>query len=78
MYTTPVQSGQYKLNSVLSLAGMKVRNISFFLTSDVSHVDLFLIFESMHFLLQLRFICLLPYVMLPLIASPINVPVVHY
>ncbi|XP_028306813.1 FYVE, RhoGEF and PH domain-containing protein 6 isoform X2 [Gouania willdenowi] len=24
MYTTPVQSGQYKLNSVLSLAGMKV------------------------------------------------------
>jgi len=25
MYTTPVQSGQYKLNSVLSLAGMKVR-----------------------------------------------------
>lgn len=26
MYTTPVQSGQYKLNSVLSLAGMKVRN----------------------------------------------------
>ena len=26
MYTTPVQSAQYKLNSVLSLAGMKVRN----------------------------------------------------
>jgi len=26
MYTTPVQSGQYKLNSVLSLAGMKVRD----------------------------------------------------
>lgn len=24
MYTTPVQSAQYKLNSVLSLAGMKV------------------------------------------------------
>uniref|UniRef100_A0A8C6LH36 FYVE, RhoGEF and PH domain containing 6 n=1 Tax=Nothobranchius furzeri TaxID=105023 RepID=A0A8C6LH36_NOTFU len=28
MYTTPVQSAQYKLNSVLSLAGMKVRNPS--------------------------------------------------
>lgn len=26
MYTTPVQSAQYKLNSVLSLAGMKVRH----------------------------------------------------
>lgn len=26
MYTTPVQSAQYKLNSVLSLAGMKVRD----------------------------------------------------
>lgn len=30
MYTTPVQSGQYKLNSVLSLAGMKVRGLLFF------------------------------------------------
>lgn len=27
MYTTPVQSGQYKFNSVLSLAGMKVGSV---------------------------------------------------
>lgn len=33
MYTTPVQSAQYKLNSVLSLAGMKVRDGGGFLSS---------------------------------------------
>lgn len=46
MYTTPVQSGQYKLNSVLSLAGMKVRNgtqtvFIFFVEMDQSELNVF-------------------------------------
>lgn len=46
MYTTPVQSGQYKFNSVLSLAGMKVSSVffkskpSFLVSIDASYIYL--------------------------------------
>lgn len=50
MYTTPVQSAQYKLNSVLSLAGMKVRDtlqtqLLLFLIPSLSHLLVFLYTE---------------------------------
>lgn len=44
MYTTPVQSGQYKFNSVLSLAGMKVGSV--FNHDSTSVVFIFLEVEA--------------------------------
>lgn len=50
MYTTPVQSGQYKLNSVLSLAGMKVRDCCGFIPLCLKCLLVFLGFLKILFL----------------------------